>query len=80
MVSQRLISQCYQSIRATLVSGCYTVAAVEPFHLGYALNLMSGLEVLISTLPVKGEESLDLQPPDTASPNLDNFICTPLPD
>jgi hypothetical protein len=35
---------------------------------------------LISTLPVKGEESLDLQPPDTASPNLDNFISTPLPD
>jgi hypothetical protein len=36
---------------------------------------MSDLKVLISTLPVKGEESLDLQPSDTASPNLDNFIA-----
>jgi len=27
---------------------------------------MSDLKVLISTLPVKGEESLDLQPSDTA--------------
>ncbi len=28
---------------------------------------MSGLMILISTLPVKGEESLDLQSPLTAS-------------
>jgi hypothetical protein len=80
MADQRLISQCCQSIRAAMVSGRYTVAVVELFHWCYALNLMSGLEVLISTLPVKGEESLDLQPPDTASPKLDNFISTPLPD
>ena len=80
MAAQRLISQCYQLVRAAMVSGCYTVAAVERFHRCYALNLMSGMEVLISTLPVKGEESLDLQPPDTASPKLDNFISTPLPD
>ena len=30
------------------------------------------LMILISTLPVKGEESLDLQSPLTASPKLDN--------
>ena len=37
------------------------------------------LTILISTLPVKGEESLDLQSPLTASPNLDNLItrCDP---
>jgi hypothetical protein len=32
--------------------------------------------ILISTLPVKGEESLDLQSPLTTSPNLDNCIST----
>jgi hypothetical protein len=32
--------------------------------------------ILISTLPVKGEESLDLQSPLTTSPNLDNRIST----
>ena len=37
------------------------------------------LTILISTLPAKGEESLDLQSPLTAS-QLDNRICTPLPD
>ena len=36
--------------------------------------------ILISTLPVKGEESLDLQSPLTTSPNLDNCISTPLPE
>jgi len=36
--------------------------------------------ILISTLPDKGEESLDLQSPLTTSPNLDNFISTPLPE
>ena len=34
--------------------------------------------ILISTLPVKGEESLDLQSPLTTSPNLDNFISSSL--
>jgi hypothetical protein len=36
--------------------------------------------ILISTLPDKGEESLDLQSPLTTSPNLDNCISTPLPE
>jgi hypothetical protein len=36
--------------------------------------------ILISTLPVKGEESLDLQSPLTTSPNLDNRISTALPE
>ncbi len=33
---------------------------------GVCWILISDLKVLISTLPVKGEESLDLQPSDTA--------------
>ena len=37
------------------------------------------LMILISTLPAKGEESLDLQSPLTAS-QLDNRISTPIPD
>ena len=49
---------------------------------GVCWILISDLKVLISTLPVKGEESLDLQPSDTAgdpsgcpvSQNLDNHI------
>ena len=52
------------------------------YPLQYADYLISDLKVLISTLPDKGEESLDLQPSDTAgdpsgcpvSLNLDNYI------
>ena len=51
--------------------------AIEPLRAAI-MTEMTDLKVLISTLPVKGEESLDLQPSDTASPNLDNFISSSL--
>ena len=66
--------------QTTVISRSYGASGSKPTQRLYDGVWMSGLMILISTLPDKGEESLDLQSPLTTSPNLDNCISTPLPE
>ena len=68
------------SQQTTVISRSYGDCCPKPTQRLYDGVWMSGLMILISTLPVKGEESLDLQSPLTTSPNLDNRISTPFPE
>ena len=59
-----------------VISRANGLSSPKPTQRLYDGVWMSGLMILISTLPDKGEESLDLQSPLTTSPNLDNCIST----
>ena len=69
--ADRTISKANQSSQASRSDQAEVQAATKLAWSTAALLLcwiqMSGLMILISTLPVKGEESLDLQSPLTAS-------------
>ena len=78
------ISDSYKPVTATVLSQSYggdkqllwvEPSQTDPEAVGWLHS--SWLDgYAYSTLPVKGEESLDLQSPLTTSPNLDNFIST----
>ena len=82
------ISDSYKPVTATVLSQSYggdkqllwvEPPQTDPEAVGWLHS--SWLDgYAYSTLPVKGEESLDLQPSVTPPLNLDNCISTPLPE
>ena len=67
------------SQQTTVISRFYGDCCPKPTQRLYDGVWMSGLMILISTLPDKGEESLDLQSPLTTSPNHWHFAAGSAP-
>ena len=65
--------------QTTVISRSYGLMPPKPTQRLYDGVWMSGLMILISTLPDKGEESLDLQSPLTTSPNHWHFAAGSAP-
>ena len=65
--------------QTTVISRSYGLMPPKPTQRLYDDVWMSGLMILISTLPDKGEESLDLQSPLTTSPNHWHFAAGSAP-